>query len=246
MENNEFQPPESLKLYLDHNNLPTELALELIMEATPFERDPMETIDFVKDLWEHRKKNWKENSKKRWLEIKLDVTNSTKNHLLISALKKNKYKFWELYWKKSTNKGKHKLIIPKKRLKCPDNLGASVLEQPEQPTTKPAENTRQEEFSKTTIKIMRQIAVMEEERKSYKKLFKEKLSEIAKLQVLNHQLEKWIGADCKVDQSIISILEKFVGEVEYLAEEKMLKTGKLEGSHYAAMKEVCKKWKENQ
>ena len=40
------------------------------------------------------------------------------------------------------------------------------------------------------------------------------------------------------------ILGMFVAEVEYRAEEKMLKTGKLEGAHYAAMKQVAKEWSE--
>lgn len=36
------------------------------------------------------------------------------------------------------------------------------------------------------------------------------------------------------------IINNFVKEVERLAEEKMLITGKIEGSHYAAMKELQK------
>lgn len=34
------------------------------------------------------------------------------------------------------------------------------------------------------------------------------------------------------------IINEFIEKVEKLAEEKMLKTGKLEGSHYAAMKQL--------
>lgn len=40
------------------------------------------------------------------------------------------------------------------------------------------------------------------------------------------------------------ILGMFVAEIEYRAEENMLKTGKLEGAHYAAMKQVAKEWSE--
>lgn len=38
------------------------------------------------------------------------------------------------------------------------------------------------------------------------------------------------------------VLREFVVEVERRAEEKMLLTHKLEGSHYAAMKEVAEEW----
>lgn len=41
-----------------------------------------------------------------------------------------------------------------------------------------------------------------------------------------------------------NIINEFVTQVEKLAEEKMLKTGKLEGSHYAAMKELQRKMNE--
>lgn len=39
------------------------------------------------------------------------------------------------------------------------------------------------------------------------------------------------------------VITMFVQEVERRAEEKMLKTGKLEGAHYAAMKQVAEEWK---
>ena len=42
-----------------------------------------------------------------------------------------------------------------------------------------------------------------------------------------------------------NIINEFVTQVEKLAEEKMLKTGKLEGSHYAAMKELQRKMNED-
>jgi hypothetical protein len=38
----------------------------------------------------------------------------------------------------------------------------------------------------------------------------------------------------------------FVQEVERRAEEKMLLTGKLEGAHYAAMKQVAEEWKNSE
>lgn len=41
------------------------------------------------------------------------------------------------------------------------------------------------------------------------------------------------------------IINEFISQVEKLAEEKMLKTGKLEGSHYAAMKELQRKINED-
>lgn len=41
-----------------------------------------------------------------------------------------------------------------------------------------------------------------------------------------------------------AIAEKFYDEVCKLAEENMMKTGKLEGSHFAAMQQVIKAWKD--
>lgn len=38
----------------------------------------------------------------------------------------------------------------------------------------------------------------------------------------------------------LSIIKKFVAEVEQLAEKNMLKTFKLEGAHYVAMKQLVK------
>lgn len=40
----------------------------------------------------------------------------------------------------------------------------------------------------------------------------------------------------------LHLLRAFVSEVERRAEEKMLKTHKLEGAHYAAMKQVMSEW----
>jgi hypothetical protein len=40
------------------------------------------------------------------------------------------------------------------------------------------------------------------------------------------------------------VITMFVQEVERRAEEKMLLTGKLEGAHYAAMKQVAEEWKQ--
>jgi hypothetical protein len=39
-----------------------------------------------------------------------------------------------------------------------------------------------------------------------------------------------------------TVLEKFCGEVNRIAENNMLKTGKLEGSHFAAMKSLMAKY----
>lgn len=43
-------------------------------------------------------------------------------------------------------------------------------------------------------------------------------------------------------EDIINVLRIFIKTVEFKAEEKMLKTGKLEGAHYTAMKQVFKEW----
>lgn len=48
-------------------------------------------------------------------------------------------------------------------------------------------------------------------------------------QIIRKHFENMIPAE---------IIKEFVEQVERKAEEKMLKTGKLEGAHYAAMKEL--------
>jgi len=50
---------------------------------------------------------------------------------------------------------------------------------------------------------------------------------------LPEQTEPWDTFD---------LIRQFVAEVERRAEDKMLKTGKLEGAHYAAMKQVAQEW----
>lgn len=45
--------------------------------------------------------------------------------------------------------------------------------------------------------------------------------------------------DPKIIKNVINI---FVAVIEKRAEEKMLITGKLEGAHYAAMKQTAKEW----
>jgi hypothetical protein len=43
-------------------------------------------------------------------------------------------------------------------------------------------------------------------------------------------------------QDVKTIINTFLAIVEKRAEEKMLITGKLEGAHYAAMKQTAKEW----
>jgi len=47
----------------------------------------------------------------------------------------------------------------------------------------------------------------------------------------------------KVDK--VSIIANFIERVERQAEEKMLKTGKLEGAHYSAMRQIFEEYKQN-
>ncbi len=54
-----------------------------------------------------------------------------------------------------------------------------------------------------------------------------------------------MGASGVSKDTINLIVSMFVETVEYRAEKKMLKTGKLEGAHYAAMKQLAKEWKES-
>lgn len=53
--------------------------------------------------------------------------------------------------------------------------------------------------------------------------------------------ERWDDVEFRPLERRIDIIKEFIEQVEALAEAKMLKTGKLEGAHYAAMKELAKK-----
>ena len=57
--------------------------------------------------------------------------------------------------------------------------------------------------------------------------------------------KKWVEKCEKAtrQQRHAAIAEKFYDEVCTEAEANMLKTGKLEGSHFAAMQTVLKRWK---
>lgn len=58
----------------------------------------------------------------------------------------------------------------------------------------------------------------------------------------HNSLALTMGASGVDKDKVNLIVQMFVEEVEYRAEEKMLKTGKLEGAHYAAMKQLVKEW----
>ena len=49
---------------------------------------------------------------------------------------------------------------------------------------------------------------------------------------------KNVANDILKETNRANIIREFIQEVEHRAEEKMLMTGKLEGAHYAAMKEL--------
>jgi hypothetical protein len=56
---------------------------------------------------------------------------------------------------------------------------------------------------------------------------------------INYTMHPPKDIDPKIVKNIINI---FVAVIEKRAEEKMLLTGKLEGAHYAAMKQTAKEW----
>jgi hypothetical protein len=60
---------------------------------------------------------------------------------------------------------------------------------------------------------------------------------------IKDSLSLTIGASGVSKEKVNLIVQMFVEAVEYRAEEKMLKTGKLEGAHYAAMKQIIEEWK---
>lgn len=67
----------------------------------------------------------------------------------------------------------------------------------------------------------------------------------AKTQILTafddyYSMSRGIEEKEQMTEGIKASIKAFVAEVERRAESKMLKTGTLEGSHYAAMKELMK------
>lgn len=58
----------------------------------------------------------------------------------------------------------------------------------------------------------------------------------------HNSLALTVGASGVDRDKVNLIVQMFVEEVEYRAEKKMLKTGKLEGAHYMAMKQLVKEW----
>jgi hypothetical protein len=106
-------------LYIDNDGYPTDLALALIEEANPFEKNPHDLMAFVKSLWQYSDWGWSEKKKKDYFGQKVIVYSISTggwsgNESLISAIKNNKNFFWTLYWKESRAGGHYKFSVPKK------------------------------------------------------------------------------------------------------------------------------------
>jgi hypothetical protein len=106
-------------LYLDNDGYPTDLALVLIEQANPFEKNPHNLMAFIKSLWQYSDWGWSEKKKKDFfgkkvISYSISTGGWSGNESLISALKNNKNFFWTLYWKKSKVGGHYKFAIPKK------------------------------------------------------------------------------------------------------------------------------------
>jgi hypothetical protein len=123
----------------------------------------------------------------------------------------------------------------------------------------------------TSDKIIKEIAILAQERDCYKEMFNMQVKLVGDLEVKRFKLQKRIEEIqerienlekvqssqrySSVPEMLLNTLNSedahrilismFVQEVERRAEEKMLKTGKLEGSHYAAMKQVAEEWVTN-
>jgi len=107
------------ELYLDNDGYPTDLALTLIEEANPLEKNPHDLMAFVKSLWQYADWGWSEKKKKTYAGKKailysISTGGWSGNESLIYALKNNKNFFWSLYWKESKVGGHYKFLIPKK------------------------------------------------------------------------------------------------------------------------------------
>lgn len=107
------------ELYLDNEGYPTDLALTLIEEANPPEKNPHDLMGFIKSLWQYADWGWKEKKKrdyagKKAILYSISTAGWSGNESLIHALKDNKNFFWNLYWRKSKTGGHYKFLIPKK------------------------------------------------------------------------------------------------------------------------------------
>jgi hypothetical protein len=117
-------------------------------------------------------------------------------------------------------------------------------------------------------KIIKEIAILAQERDCYKEMFNMQVKLVGDLEVKRFKLQKSIEEIqekvkklenskrySNAQEMVVDTLDKkdshkilismFVQEVECRAEEKMLKTGKLEGAHYAAMKQIADEWATN-
>jgi hypothetical protein len=120
----------------------------------------------------------------------------------------------------------------------------------------------------TLKKIIKEITILAQERDSYREMFNMQIKLVGDLEVKRFELQKQIEEIqerieklesskrySSVPEMLLNTLETkdahkiiismFVQEIEQRAEEKMLKTGRLEGAHYAAMKQVAEEWATN-
>ena len=123
------------ELYLDQDGYPTDLALTLIEEANPFEKNPHDLMDFVKDLWQYADWGWSEKKKKNYdgkkaILYSISTGGWSGNESIISALKNNKNFFWTLYWQESRVGGHYKFLIPKKPISKEDEAEIKREENP--------------------------------------------------------------------------------------------------------------------
>jgi uncharacterized phage protein (TIGR01671 family) len=125
----------SSDLYLDEDGYPTDLALTLIKEANPFEKNPHDLMDFVKGLWQYTDWGWSEKKKKNYdgkkaILYSISTGGWSGNEDIISALKNNKNFFWTLYWQESRVGGHYKFLIPKKPISKEDEAEIKREEKP--------------------------------------------------------------------------------------------------------------------
>lgn len=206
-------------LYQDQDGYPSQLALSLIEEANPLEKNPKDLMGFIKNLWQYNDWGWKEKESsefrhKEGILYSLSTGGWSGNESLINALRSNKNHFWSFYWKESHKGGHYKFFIPHRKedtdgIPKPtgktygsvsemiekESLGSEVKTKFEELQTKTQDNpentmNNDSEYSTELERIFNEIMTMDLERKKYKEMFEEQIKETAKLKVENHRLQK--------------------------------------------------------
>lgn len=178
------------------NGVPTLQELEALTKADPWLQSPEETMMTLYKLWDKDTKvsSLRKTETKKKVFFKLTTSGSTKNFLIVEALKHNQNGFWNLFWKQSKPNGRYLVVVPKKKLSAKTPRPRFATSQTQSvPNSLPAQ-------AHTTWGLVREIAIMDLERAHYKKLCTELRSQLAEKGILDYWKAKY-EADQNSDES---------------------------------------------